>query len=53
MRYEYRGLRKFVNFGDDISLGLENADYKSMKLAMEVVTAEHVYLRANRRYQYP
>jgi hypothetical protein len=46
-RYEDRGLRGFVNSGDE-----ESADRGSMELAMEVVTAERACSQAKRRNRY-
>lgn len=49
-RYEYRGLRGFVNLGDEV--GMCSHDRGSMELAMEVVTAERACLQAKHRNRY-
>ena len=50
-RYEYRGLRRFVNFGNEVGVGSQSTDLGSMELAMEV-TAELACSQAKRRNQY-
>lgn len=48
-RYEYRGLRGFVNLGDEVGVGYQSAERVLMELAMEVVTTERACLQAKRR----
>ena len=48
-RYEYRGLRGFVNLGDEV--GMCSHDRGSMELAMEVMTAERGCSQAKARGQ--
>lgn len=49
--YEYRGLRCFVNLGNEVGVGSQSADHGSMELATEV-TAERACSQVNRRSRY-